>query len=35
MINIPQKKTQKNKGWDREGERETQKGGDMGICVYV
>ena len=22
-------------GWDREGGRETQEGGDMGICVYV
>ena len=22
-------------GWDREGERETQEGGDMGICVYI
>ena len=22
-------------GWDREGERETQEGGDMGIYVYV
>ena len=22
-------------GWDREGGRETQKGGDMGIYVYV
>ena len=22
-------------GWDREGGRETQEGGDMGIYVYV
>ena len=22
-------------GWDREGGRETQEGGDMGIHVYV
>ena len=22
-------------GWDREGERKTQEGGDMGIYVYV
>ena len=22
-------------GWEREGERETQEGGDMGIYVYV
>ena len=22
-------------GWDREGGRETQEGGDMGIFVYV
>ena len=22
-------------GWDREGEREMQEGGDMGIYVYV
>ena len=22
-------------GWDREGGRKTQEGGDMGICVYV
>ena len=22
-------------GWDREGGRETQEGGDMGICVYI
>ena len=22
-------------GWDGEGGRETQEGGDMGICVYV
>ena len=22
-------------GWDREGGRETQEGGDMGICVCV
>ena len=22
-------------GWDREGGRETQEGGDMGIYVYI
>ena len=22
-------------GWDREGRRETQEGGDMGIYVYI
>ena len=22
-------------GWDRDGGREMQEGGDMGICVYV
>ena len=22
-------------GWDREGEREMQEGGDMGIYVYI
>ena len=25
----------KREGWDREGRRETQEGGDMGIYVYV
>ena len=22
-------------GWDREGGRETQEGGDMGICLHI
>ena len=22
-------------GWDREGGRQAQEGGDMGICVYI
>ena len=22
-------------GWDREGRRETQEGGDMGIYIYI
>ena len=35
VINGVQKTGSHLEGWDREGRREPQEGGDMGIYVYI